>query len=252
MSKDVRLLGGCEMRLCSTILGAAYIGPYGEWNWVQILGVLLAAVMLFWILYVLVLSRIDWKGKKKNKSAAIERVVITGYDAPDESGITPICVKEEDIESEEVIVMPFSGELMELSKVPDPIFSEKMVGDGFAVRPSKGEIVSPVNGHVQKIQSNNALITFQTSAGREVILHIGLNVPLEGHAGISLDVKEGDSVKAGKHIGNVNLDQMVLKVNSIISPIVFPALKEKERVVVKQQGIVEAGMEDIVVIEINQ
>lgn len=233
------------------ILGAAYIGPYSEWGWIQTLGVIAVGVILFWILYKVFFSRIDWGTKTVKKAEKVERVVITGHDVPDENGITPIHAKEEDIESEEVIVMPFTGELMELAKVPDPIFSEKMVGDGFAIRPSKEELVSPINGIVEKIQSNRALITFKTTAGREVILHIGLNVVSEGETGISLDIKEGDTVKAGHNIGKINLEKMILSVKSTICPIVFPELKEEEKVVIKQQGIVDAGMKGVVVIEIN-
>ena len=240
------------MRLSDVIFAAAYIGPREEWGWVQTLGVIAVGIILFWILYKLVLSKINWKTESVKKPEKVERVVITDQAVPDENGIMPIHIKEEDIEAEDTIVMPFSGELMKLDKVPDPIFSEKMVGDGFAIRPIKEEIVSPVSGHVQKIQSNKSLITFNTVTGREVILHIGLNVALDIDTGISLDVKEGDFVTVGKRIGKVDLDKLILNVKSPISPVVFPQLMEHERVVVKQEGVVDAGMEGVVVIEIDK
>ena len=240
------------MSLYNIILGAAYIGPYEKWGWVRTLGVIAVGVILFWILYKLVLSKINWKTGSVKKEEKVESEVITDEDMPDENGITHIHAKEESEVSEEVIVMPFSGELMELEKVPDPIFSEKMVGDGFAVRPSKEDIFSPVNGYVEKIQSNRSSITFNTLAGREVILHIGLDANLERDNGISLDIKEGDKVSAGHLIGRVNLDKLVLNTKSPISPVIFPKLKEYEHLVVKQIGIVDGGMKGIIVIEINE
>lgn len=239
------------MSLCKVIFGAAYIGPYTEWGWINTIAVIIVGIFLFWILYKLVFSRMNWGTKHTKKLEKVERVVITGEDKPNSDGITPIHEKEEDIEAEEIIVMPFEGELMEISKVPDPIFSERMVGDGFAIRPSRGEILSPVNGWVKEMQTNRTSITFNTTSGRDVILHIGLSTAHLEDVGIKLQIKEGDQVKAGQQIGTIDLGKMNLETKSTISPVVFPDLKEGERIVVKQQGLVEAGMEGIVVIEIE-
>lgn len=240
------------MSLSKVIFGAAYIGPYTEWSWVNVIAFILVGIMLFWILYTLVLSRIRWKKSPDEEEKKVERVVITGQDRKDENGISPICEKEEDIEAEEVIVMPFEGELVDLNKVPDPLFSEKMLGDGFAITPSRGEIIAPVNGVVKEIQAKKKSIAFETNAGRDVILYIGLNTVPTGETGISLDIKEGMKVKAGHQIGTVDLGKLNLQTKSIISPVVFPSLKKEERIVIKEQGIVDAGMEGVVVIEIKQ
>lgn len=240
------------MSLYSVIFGAAYIGPYTEWGWINTIAVIIVGIFLFWILYKLVFSKMNWRTKRARKIEKVERVVIAGEDKTNADGITSIHEKEEDVEAEEVIAMPFEGELMEISKVPDPIFSEKMIGDGFAIRPSKGEILSPVNGWIKEVQPNRTTITFSTKAGRDVILHIGLSTAHLEDIGVTLKVKEGDQVEAGKTIGMIDLGKMNLATKSTISPVVFPNLKEKERVVVKQQGLVDAGMTGIVVIEIDK
>ena len=240
------------MSLYSVIFGAAYIGPYTEWGWINTIAVIIVGIFLFWILYKLVLSRMNWGTRHTRKARKVEHVVVKDKDKANAEGITPIHEKEEDIEAEEVIAMPLEGELIEISKVPDPIFSEKMIGDGFAIRPSKGEILSPVNGWIKEVQPNRASITFSTKAGRDVILHIGLSTLNQEDIGITLNVKEGDQVEAGKTIGMLDLGKMNLLAKSTISPVVFPNLKERERVVVKQQGLVDAGMTGIVVIEIDK
>jgi len=241
------------MSLCKVIIGAAYIGPYSEWSWIRTVAVIIVGIFLFWILYKFVAPLMKGNTKQAKKVVKVERKVITGEDIkPDANGIMPICEKEEEVESEEVIAMPFDGELMEITKVPDPIFSEKMVGDGFAIRPSAGEIVSPVNGRVKQVQKNRTSIIFETRAGREVILHIGLSTANLEDSGISLKIREGDIVRAGHHIGTLDLGKMNLQTKSTVSPVVFTNLKETEHLVVKQQGIVDAGMTGIVVIDIDQ
>lgn len=239
------------MRVCNVVWGAAYIGPFSEWSWVTTLGVIAIGVILLWALYKLVINKRNNETKHIKKVKKVKRVVITDEDMPDENGITPIHKKEEDIEAEEVIAMPFSGELMELSKVPDPVFSEKMVGDGFAVKPSSEEILAPVNGMIKEAKSDRATLIFNTTAGRDVVLHIGLNANEQGSTGVNFKVKEGDRVSVGQKIGTLDLNKMKEEVTSIISPIIFPNLKETERIVVKQQGKVEAGMKGIVTIKID-
>lgn len=240
------------MKSVDVILGAAYIGPYTEWSWVSTLVFIVIGIFLFWILYKLVFSKMNSKTDGINEKEEIRKVVIPNKPQADENGITPIYTKEETLEAEEEIVMPLKGELMEITKVPEPTFSEKMVGDGFAIKPSSGEIVAPVNGYIKEIGPNKSSITFNTLAGRDVILHIGLSVTHVFNCGIRLDIKEGDKVKAGSKIGFIDLEQITLGTCSTISPVVFPKLKENEKIIVKQQGLVEAGMKEVVSIEIGK
>ena len=233
----------------NVILAAAYTGPKNSLSWIPTLAVIVIGYIIFIFLYKLVLSKMN---QSKQESETVEKIVVQSHVEPNEDGIMPIVEKEEDIEADEVIVTPMAGKLMAIKEVPDPIFSEKMVGDGFAIEPSKGEILSPVKGNVIQIHSNKSALTIQTTAGREVIMHIGLNSINSKESAILFTVKEGDKVQAGQRIGEVNIGELVGKVSSIISPVVFPSLKEHERVVIKQEGIVEAGMKDIIVIEKEQ
>ena len=229
------------------IQGAAYIGPYSEFGWIPTLAVIVIGIFLFWFLYKLVLCHIkDGDNKKEEKVIPIVREP-KGPEV-DENGITKLAPKEEMVVADEEIIMPMSGRLMPISEVPDPIFAEKMVGDGFAIEPYKEDIYAPVSGRVMQIYSNKDALTFMTPAGREVILHIGINtMDLKGE-GIIFHVKEGEQVKAGDHIGRIDLEKVVPLIKSVISPIVFTNLKQ-EKIVIKQEGIVEAGMRECVVIK---
>ena len=240
------------MKSVDVILVAAYIGPYTEWSWVSTLVFIVIGIFLFWILYKLVFSKMNNKTDGIKEKEEIRNVVVSKEPQEDENGITPIYTKEETLEADEEIVMPLKGELMEITKVPEPTFSEKMVGDGFAIKPSSGEIIAPVNGYIKEIGPNKSSITFNTLAGREVILHIGLSVTHVFNCAIQLDIKEGDKVKAGSKIGFIDLEQITLGTCSTISSVVFPKLKENEKIVVKQQGLIEAGMKQVVTIQIGR
>ncbi|MBJ8193014.1 PTS glucose transporter subunit IIA, partial [Bacillus cereus] len=91
-------------------------------------------------------------------------------------------------------VMPVNGELVDISTVPDPVFAERMTGDGFAVVPNDGTIVSPVYGKVFNVFPSKHAIGIQSDGGKEVLVHIGVNtVKLKGQ-GFDVLVNEGDLV----------------------------------------------------------
>ena len=89
------------------------------------------------------------------------------------------------------------GQVIELDQVKDPVFAQKMMGDGFAVEPANGEIVSPVSGTVSSIFPTKHALGLVTADGLEVLVHIGLDtVSLEGKP-FTVRVTEGQQVAAG-------------------------------------------------------
>lgn len=149
----------------------------------------------------------------------------------------------------EDIVMPVNGELMDISNVPDPVFSERMTGDGFAVLPHDGVIGSPVYGKVFNVFPSKHAIGIMSDGGKEVLVHIGVNtVKLKGQ-GFNVLVKEGDLVAAGQPILEVDLDYVKEHAPSIISPIVFSNLPEGASVKLNKTGKLSKGEADIVTIK---
>ena len=89
------------------------------------------------------------------------------------------------------------GQVVALEQVKDPVFAQKMMGDGFAVEPANGNIVSPVSGTVSSIFPTKHALGLVTEAGLEVLVHIGLDtVSLEGKP-FTVRVTEGQQVAAG-------------------------------------------------------
>ena len=98
------------------------------------------------------------------------------------------------------------GQVIALEQVKDPVFAQKMMGDGFAVEPANGNIVSPVSGTVSSIFPTKHALGLVTEAGLEVLVHIGLDtVSLEGKP-FTVHVSEGQKVAAGDLLVTADLD----------------------------------------------
>ena len=93
---------------------------------------------------------------------------------------------------ENVLYAPCKGKVVPLSEVPDPTFSEKILGDGFAVIPSEGKIYAPTDGEIAMVFDTLHAITLTSSSGTEILIHIGLDtVTLKG-APFTAHVAAGD------------------------------------------------------------
>lgn len=98
------------------------------------------------------------------------------------------------------------GQVVALEQVKDPVFAQKMMGDGFAVEPANGNIVSPVSGTVSSIFPTKHALGIVTESGLEVLVHIGLDtVSLEGKP-FTVHVAEGQKVAAGDLLVTADLD----------------------------------------------
>ena len=105
----------------------------------------------------------------------------------------------------ENLLAPISGEVINLSGVDDPVFAQKTLGEGFAVKPEKTQLVSPVTGKIMMVADTKHAIGFKTATGMEVLIHLGIDtVELEGKP-FSIEVAAGAEVEAGQKIGTMDL-----------------------------------------------
>lgn len=128
------------------------------------------------------------------------------------------------------IYAPTDGEIIQLSQVNDPVFAEKMMGDGFAVIPDvkNNRIYSPVEGEVISVFPTKHAIGLRTSCGLEVLLHIGLDTVSLNGDGFEPFVSEGDYVKVGDHIFNVDYDYLQKVEKDVTLIIVFTNLADEK------------------------
>ena len=119
------------------------------------------------------------------------------------------------------VLAPLSGEIIALEQVSDPVFSGKVLGDGIAIIPEDGKIYSPVNGTVTTVSSTLHAYGFSTESGLDILVHVGLEtVSLKGE-GFKVYIKEGDMVKAGELIAEVDLEYLKQKNISATTPVLI-------------------------------
>jgi sugar PTS system EIIA component len=127
--------------------------------------------------------------------------------------------KKEKLTHEDVIV-PLTGTIKPLEEVPDPVFSQKMMGDGIAIEPTEGEVVAPVNGEVVQVFPTKHAVGLRSEAGVELLIHVGLETVSMNGEGFTAHVAAGDRVKIGQRLLTVDLDLVKQKAKSTITPII--------------------------------
>ena len=126
------------------------------------------------------------------------------------------------------IVAPVDGDLILLGNVPDEMFSQKIMGDGFAVNPENGSVVAPISGVAETVFPTGHAVGITSPDGVECIVHIGLDtVELDGE-GFTPKIKQGDKVKAGQPIVEFDKELIEGKGYKVVTMVVFPSGYEEE------------------------
>ena len=145
------------------------------------------------------------------------------------------------------IKSPVTGQTVALEQVPDPVFSGKILGDGIAVIPENGKIVSPVDGEIVSVADTLHAYGFRTAEGLEILVHVGLEtVALKGK-GLTPHVKEGDKVKAGDLVAEVDLKYLEeQKINPITPVLICDGVDGKTMNM--GSGAVKAGKDTVITV----
>ena len=121
---------------------------------------------------------------------------------------------------------PMLGDFLTLDQVPDPAFSQKLVGDGVAIDPVDGRLYAPCAGVVTLIHPSHHAISLKTDDEIEVLMHIGIDtVKLKGK-GFNVQVKEGQRVSAGDLLIMFDLDYVAQHAVSMVTPILITNLEQ--------------------------
>ncbi len=124
-------------------------------------------------------------------------------------------------ESKREILAPVSGEAIPMSQVADPAFSQEILGKGVAIVPAAGTIVAPASGEVTVMFETKHAVSIRTDFGAELIIHIGLDtVNLKGRH-FRACVAQGDRVKAGDVLVEVDMEQVKAAGYDVTTPVII-------------------------------
>ncbi|MHB0741186.1 PTS transporter subunit IIABC [Peptostreptococcus anaerobius] len=145
-----------------------------------------------------------------------------------------------DLDSSLEVLAPVNGTIHDLSKVNDEVFSQKLMGEGFAAQTEDGDIYSPVSGEVGMIFPTKHAIIVATDDGLEILIHMGIDtVKLEGE-GFELFCSVGDKVKAGDKLAHMDLEFIKSKGYETITPVIFTNLEAGKTIEVSEGKSVKA------------
>lgn len=146
---------------------------------------------------------------------------------------------------------PLYGVFMDLSLVPDPVFAEKMVGDGFAIDPLENILYAPIDGVVKTIHRSKHAITIESPYGFEILMHVGLETVMLNGQGFEIFVKEGQQVKVGDKLSEFDMGFVSERVVAMLTPVLVTDIEEKsislEFIFKENERVIKAGQEAFLV-----
>lgn len=136
-------------------------------------------------------------------------------------------------------ISPLSGEIIPLEEVKDPAISEKMLGEGFALKPENGEVVSPVNGKITALYPTGHAIGILSDEGYEFLIHIGVNTFKLNAGKIKIHIKSKQAVKQHDLLVEFNKEELESLGVDITTSILF--INKEEFKLLKQHEYVKVG-----------
>lgn len=154
--------------------------------------------------------------------------------------------KGKEVNKEIEIYAPLTGEYINIEDIPDPVFAQKMIGEGFGINPTEGEVVSPIEGKVDNVFPTKHAIGLKADNGLEILVHIGLDtVQLDGQ-GFEILVSSGDTVQVGDPLLKFDLEYIKNNAKDVISPIIITNSDQTESIHVNDVKAVIKGETKIV------
>ena len=151
--------------------------------------------------------------------------------------------KKEPVQLNEMLYAVTTGNLIPISEVNDPVFSQKMMGDGFAIIPESGDIYSPIVGEVLSVFQTKHAVGMKMANGLEILLHMGIDtVELNGEP-FDIKVSEGAKVTHETLIAKVDLEAITAAGKAIDMVVVITNMDNVKNFKLSKTGAVVAGVE---------
>lgn len=140
------------------------------------------------------------------------------------------------------VIAPVSGQVLPIEQTPDEMFAKKMIGDGVCINPTSGTVVSPFDGVVVAVMQH--AVGLKSKNGFEILIHFGLETVNLNGEGLTTLVKQGDKVKVGTKLMEVNLEFVKQNVPSVITPVIITNIEDRVLYDINY-GEVQAGQDNL-------
>lgn len=149
------------------------------------------------------------------------------------------------------IKAPITGKYVAIEEIPDPVFAQKMMGEGFGIEPSEGKVVSPIDGEIVNVFPTKHAIGIKANNGLEVLIHVGLETVAMNGEGFDALVSAGDKVKVGDALLDFDINLIQEKASSIISPVIITNSDVIDQLDTLNSGILACGKTTVLSVEVK-
>lgn len=202
-----------------------------------LIGLLIAFTGAFIVTYALGFKE---ESKRENKDKKV--LAKENQEMPKEVAVTK--------ENNQTLFSPMEGKAISIEEVPDKTFAAKLLGEGVAIEPETGIVVSPVDGEIVQLFETKHAIAIKTESGIELLIHVGIDTVKMNGEGFKAFVKKGDKVKTGDKLLEADLDLIREKAKSTITPIVITNTDSFKEVARIKEGKVKFG-DEVIKIDFN-
>lgn len=240
--KIINLLGGrenisdvdaCMTRLRVTVRDSSKVGSEEAWKQVGAMGLIVKGEGV----------QAVYGPKADVLKSDVQDLLDSGVEIPKVDVVTGTVTEEKTIQYKGVkedVATVANGEVVKIEDVNDPVFSQKMMGDGFGVKPTDQNVYAPVSGKVTSVFPTKHAIGLLTDAGLEVLVHMGLDtVGLNGEP-FDVKVKEGDQVKLGDLLALADLDKIKQAGKDDTIVVAFTNVQDIKEVSIDKLGLQKA------------
>jgi multiphosphoryl transfer protein len=147
-----------------------------------------------------------------------------------------------------VLLAPFTGPMVPLADVPDPVFADGMFGDGIGIDPLEGVLLAPCDGVITHLARTHHAVTLRTSQGAEILVHIGIDTVELAGKGFTPKVEQGASVRAGQVLIEFDADYVAQHAPSLVSVIAVANSDAFEVIERAGRGMLKAGESQLLVL----
>lgn len=149
------------------------------------------------------------------------------------------------------VMSPLSGQVWPLERIPDPVFAQKMVGDGLSIDPTDAVLIAACDGEVMALHAAGHAVTLRTKEGLELLMHVGIDTVAMKGQGFKPLVKIGDRVTAGQRLIEFDLDFLATHAKSVLTQIVI-VNSERVKWIERASGQVSAGKDPLFIVTVDE
>ena len=147
------------------------------------------------------------------------------------------------------LLAPVSGVIVPLDEVPDPVFAQRLAGDGLSIDPLGSEVVAPCDAVVRQVHRASHAVTLEAS-GLEIVIHVGLDTVLLQGAGFHPAVKAGQPVRAGEVLLRFDIDAVARRARSLLTEVIVSNM-DRVATLRPRSGMVVAGHDVLFEVELT-